>query len=103
MLFRCASYEFTNYNPVKKDPLLDYTLMRGMANSPKELLRDYLKERKAAGKYSERDILDTMDRLRQFPADKEVEDILYALSDLAPSDGVRRKARDMIEERKAAK
>jgi hypothetical protein len=77
--------------------------MRGFASSPKELLRDYLKNRKNGGRYSERDILDSMDKLRQFPDDKEADDILYALSDVAPSDGVRRKARDMIEERRSAK
>ncbi|MCI0531027.1 MAG: hypothetical protein L0Y74_03645 [candidate division Zixibacteria bacterium] len=76
--------------------------MRGIANSPKELLRDYLKNRKS-GRYSERDVLDNMDKLRQFPSDKEIDDLLYALSDVAPSDGVRRKARDMIEERRTAK
>src|SRR4030095_1413703 len=60
-------------------------------------------KKKLQHKFSERDILDSMDRLRQLQGDKEVDDILYALSDVGPSDGIKRKARDMIEERKRAK
>ncbi|HSB47467.1 MAG TPA: hypothetical protein VLD37_05615 [Candidatus Bilamarchaeum sp.] len=99
MLQRSASTDLRPVRPGFGPPLDSLSLARGIAHSPKGLLKDYLKERKSPGRYSERDVLDAMDKLKHSPGDKEAEDILYALSDIAPSEGVRRKARDMIAER----
>lgn len=97
MIFRCSSYGSCGNPRLRRDPLHDLA-----AISPKDVLKNHLRDHKAnpRARYSERDILDAMDKLRRMPSDKEADDLLYALSDLSPSEGVRRKARDMIAERK---
>lgn len=97
MMFRRVSCESRGDPRMRKDPLSDLSA----AIAPKDVLKEHLRDHKAnaRSRHSEREILDAMDKLRKSPSDKEADDLLYALSDISPSEGVRRKARDMIAER----
>ncbi|MFN7990737.1 MAG: hypothetical protein U0R44_01120 [Candidatus Micrarchaeia archaeon] len=69
----------------------------GPASFPKELLRLHLEQlKKGKSPIAESVLLQNLDKAKMMIGDKEVLDILYALSDVSPHQSVRDKAREIL-------
>ena len=81
-----------------RDPLSEPLSMRyGPVAFPKHLLRLHLDQlKKGESPIAEQYLLEAIEKVKWMKGDKEVLDILYALTDVSPHQSVRDKAREAL-------